>query len=128
MKKILFVVDDKKMGGVSILLEDILNSLNLSKFNVDLLILNNDGEMLNNIPAKVNIIYGDSFFSPINYSLSYAINERNIKKIFKKILLVFYMKTSLINHIIKLKRKKLLKKNYDVEIAFKDGFCGLFVG
>lgn len=128
MKNILFVVDDKKMGGVSILLEDILNSLNLNKFNIDLLILKNDGELLNNIPAKINVFYGDKFFDAINYSLSSAIKEKNLKKIISKVLLVLYMKSPLIKLIIKRKRKKIIKKNYDVEIAFKDGFCGLFVG
>ena len=128
MKKILFVVDDRKMGGVSILLEDILNKLNLNKFNIDLLILKNEGELLSKIPSKVNIIYGDKFFNTINYSLSSAIKDKKIKKIIDKVLLVFYMKTPLIKYIIKSKRKKILKKQYDTEIAFKDGFCGLFVG
>lgn len=127
MKNILFVVDDKKMGGVSVLLEDILNKINLDKFNIDLLILNNDGEMLNNIPSKIEVIYGDKFFTPINYSLSSAIKEKNIKKIINKLLLIFYMKTGLIRQILKLKRKQILNKEYDTEIAFKDGFCGLFI-
>ncbi|MBQ2946739.1 MAG: glycosyltransferase [Bacilli bacterium] len=128
MKNILFVVDDKKMGGVSILLEDILNRLNLNKFNIDLLILKNEGELLSKIPSKINILYGDEFFYPINYSLSSAIKEKKLKKIIDKALLVLYMKTPIIKYIIKSKRKKILKKQYDTELAFKDGFCGLFVG
>ena len=36
------------------------------------------------------------------------------------------MKTKLIKNKIKKERKKCIAKEYDVEIAFKDGFCALF--
>ena len=36
------------------------------------------------------------------------------------------MKTGLITKKIIKERKKMLKKTYDVEIAFKDGFCAIF--
>ena len=128
MKNVLFVVDDKKMGGVSTLLEDILNNLDTKKSNIDLLILNNDGNMFSELNSNINVIYGSKFFDPINYSLSSAIKERNLLKAFKKLKLVFYMKTKLIFFFLKKERKKILNKKYDIEIAFKDGFCGLFVG
>lgn len=128
MKNVLFVVDDKKMGGVSTLLEDILNSLDTKKSNIDLLILNNDGNMFKELNTNINVIYGSKFFVPINYSLSSALKEGNFLKVIKKIKLVFYIKTKLIFFFLKKERKKLLNKKYDIEIAFKDGFCGLFVG
>lgn len=37
------------------------------------------------------------------------------------------MKTGLIHHFIKKERKKIIKKQYDVEVAFKEGFCTIFV-
>lgn len=38
MRKILFVVDERQMGGVSVLLDDILKRINLKKFNVDVMV------------------------------------------------------------------------------------------
>ena len=35
-KNILFVVDEKKVGGVSVLLADIINLLNQDKYNIDI--------------------------------------------------------------------------------------------
>ena len=128
MKNILFVVDDRKMGGVSVLLEDILNNISLKNINIDLLILNNDGDMLSNIPKSINVIYGTNFFQAVNQSLKYLIENKKILMLLKKIYLVFLMKTHLIGFKIKKERKKILNKKYDKEIAFKDGFCGLFVG
>lgn len=128
MKKenILFVVDEKRMGGVSILLEDILNMINIKNYNIDILVLHNNGEMLNNLPEKVNIIYGSPYFSAVDYSIKEVIKMHNIKTLYRKIKLVFDMKTGNIKNTIKRERKKILSKKYDLEIAFKDGFTALF--
>lgn len=126
MKNILFVVDEKKMGGVSILLEDILNNINIDKYNIDVLVLHNNGERLENIPKKINIIYGTKYFSSIDLTLKQALKSHNIKTIYHKLKVVFDMKTGLIENRIKKERKKILNKKYDLEIAFKDGFTALF--
>lgn len=126
MKKILIVVDERRMGGVSVLLEDILNMINLTKYKIDILCLHNNGEMLENLPKGVNLIYGTSYFSSIDYTIKEVIKSKNIKKIFNKVRIVFDMKTGLIKNKIKKERKKILKDKYDVEIAFKDGFTALF--
>ena len=128
MKKqnILFVVDEKRMGGVSILLEDILNTINIKNYNIDILVLHNNGEMLTNIPKAVNIIYGTKYFSSIDYSLKEVLQSKNIKKIYHKFKVILDMKTGNIKNTIKRERKKILTKEYDLEIAFKDGFTALF--
>ena len=126
MKKILIVVDERRMGGVSVLLEDILNMINLKKYDIDILCLHNNGEMLGNLPEGVNIIYGTNYFSSIDYTIKEVIKSKSIQKIFNKIRVVFDMKTGLIEKRIKKERKKILKEKYDVEIAFKDGFTALF--
>ena len=66
MKNILFVVDERKMGGVSIVLEDILNNINLTNKKIDLLILHNNGERLKEIKKEINVIYGTKFFNIID--------------------------------------------------------------
>lgn len=125
-KDVLFVVDEKKMGGVSVLLADIIHKLNLKKFNVDVMVLHNNGTYLDNLPESVNILYGTKFFNTIDYTFKEVIKSKNIKNIFSKLYLIFLMKFKLIENKIIKERKKCITKQYDVEIAFKDGFCALF--
>lgn len=126
MRKILFVVDERQMGGVSVLLDDILKKINLKKFNVDVMVLHNNGDYLDDLPEGVDVIYGSPFFEVVDLSLKEVIKTKNIFKIIKKIYLVFLMKTGLIKGKIKKERKKCLSKKYDTEVAFKDGFTALF--
>lgn len=125
-KNILFVVDEKQMGGVSILLEDILHNINIKKYHIDIAILHNNGDYLNNLPKGINIIYGTPFFETVDLNIKEVLKTKNIKKIYSKIRLILLMKTGLISKRIVKERKKMLKKEYDVEIAFKDGFCAIF--
>lgn len=125
MNKILIVNDERMTGGVSILLEDILNNLN-NKEKIDLLILHDNGDRLKNLPSNINIIYGTPFFNVVDLNIKEVIKTKKLSLIIKKIYLVFLMKTGLIKNKIIKERKKLFKEPYDVEIAFKDGFCGLF--
>ena len=87
-KNILFVVDERMMGGVSIVLEDILNNISLNNKNIDLLILHDRGDRLVNIPKKINIIYGSKFFNIIDLTFKDLIISKNIIGILKKIYLV----------------------------------------
>ena len=125
-KDVLFVVDEKQMGGVSVLLSDIMKKINLEKYNIDIMVLHNNGEYLDDLPNKVNLIYGTSFFQTIDYTLKEVIKSKNIKYIINKLYLIFLMKTKLIGAKIRKERKKCINKKYDVEIAFKDGFCAIF--
>lgn len=127
MKKILVVTDDKSMGGVSILLEDILKNVS-SKIKIDLMILNNNGKCFENLPNNVNILYGTNFFDIIGIHLKRMVKNYQITKIIKKIYLIFLMKTGLIKYRIIRERKKLNLPKYDIEIAFKDGFASCFTG
>ena len=128
MKNILLVVDERKMGGVSILLEDLINNMNLKDKAIDILVLHNNGDRFENIKDKVNIIYGTKYFDAIDIPLKEIIKSFNIKLLFKKIRLVFDMKTGLIKNKIIKERNKILSKEYDTEVAYKDGFTALFVG
>lgn len=125
-KNILFVVDERRMGGVSILLEDILKTINIDKYNIDVLVLHNNGEMLENLPKSVNLIYGTPYFNAIDYTYKELLIKKDIKLLFRKFIVVFDMKTGLIEKKIRRERKKILNKQYDIEIAFKDGFTALF--
>lgn len=125
-RNILFVVDEKRMGGVSVLFETIISLMDISNYNIDLLVLHNNGEMFKNLPSSINIIYGSSCFEAIDYTMKEIIKKKSIKLLLKKIKVVLDMKTGHIENVIKKERKKILTKKYDVEIAFKDGFTALF--
>lgn len=126
MKKILFVNDEMTVGGVSRILNTLLKKLDQNKYEIDLLILHPHGDMMNEIPDGINLIDSTSFFNTIDLSLNEIINSKDIIKLIKKIYLLFLMKTGLIKSKIKLERKKILKKNYDIEFAAKEGFCTIF--
>ena len=125
-RNILFVVDEKRMGGVSVLFETIISLMDISNYNIDLLVLHNNGEMFKNLPSSINIIYGSSYFEAIDYTMKEIIKKKSLKLLLKKIKVVLDMKTGYIENVIKKERKKILTKKYDVEIAFKDGFTALF--
>ena len=126
MKKVLFVVDEKMMGGVSILLHDILNFINIKKYEIDIMVLHDHGDYLDDLDKSIKVIYGTPFFEAIDYSLKEVIKSKSVKLIIKKLYTIFLLKTKLIGRKIVKERKKCLTKKYDVEIAFKDGFPALF--
>lgn len=123
-KDLLIVVDERKMGGVSILLEDMLNLGIFSDYNTDILVLHDNGSRLENVNA--NVIYGTKFFNTIDLTIKEVLKTKKLSLIFSKVRLVFEMKTGLIKRRIVRERKKILNKRYDIEIAFKDGFTAIF--
>ncbi len=127
MKKILIVNDEMVVGGVARVLNNMLNHLTLDDYQIDLLILHKHGDMLKDIDPKYKIIEGTDFFKLCDISLGNAIKSKNISLIIKKIYFYLLMKSGLITKKIKKERKKILKDNYDVEIAYKEGFCTIFV-
>lgn len=126
MKKVLFVVDEKMLGGVSIVLENILWAMDLTRYKIDIAVLHNRGECFTNLPDGVRIIAGSSFFDSVDYPISQIIKMKNLRLLLNKIRLVFYMKTGLIKKRLVKERKKMGLEKYDTEVAFKDGFTALF--
>ena len=83
-KKILFVVDERKLGGVSVVLENLLNNLNLDKINVSILVLHNNGNCLENTDKRINIIYGSDTFDIIDQDFRSLIKQFKLIKALKK--------------------------------------------
>ncbi len=123
-KKILFVNDEMTMGGVARILNTFLKMIDRNEYDVDLLVLHKRGELLSEIPDDINVLSGTDFFSVIDRPLK----ECKGKELFKKIRLLFYMKTGLIKNKVKKERKKILSKHYDIEFSAKEGFCTIFTG
>lgn len=126
-KKILIVNDEMVVGGVARVLNNMLKDIKDLDCDIDILILHPKGEMLKDIPKEYNILKSTPFFEMCDQALIDALKNENTSTIFRKIWFFFLMKTGLIHHFIKKERKKILSKQYDVEIAYKEGFCTIFV-
>ncbi|PLS01119.1 glycosyltransferase [Neobacillus cucumis] len=99
MKKkveVLFVLDRMVMGGVEILLLDILNSLDPQKYNVTVLTLFDGGELVHELPKTVRRVF---------------LFDKQYKGIYR--VLRFISPRLLYNYLI--------REEYDVEISFKTG-------
>lgn len=125
-KKLLFVVDEREMGGVSVVLTDMIHFLNKDKYEIDVLVLHDNGSMLADLGENVNLLFGSPYFEAIDYTIGEVLKTKSIKLILKKIRVVFDLKTGFIKQSIKRERKVCIRKKYDIEIAFKDGFTALF--
>lgn len=127
-KKILFVTDEMVLGGVSRVLNNLLHELVGKTTNeIDVLVLHKHGDMLKDIPSGIRVIEGTPFFKVVDQPLSQVIKSKNIFLILNKIYLLILMKTGRIGKKIRDERKKMKLETYDVEIAFKEGFCTIFV-
>lgn len=128
-KRVLFVNDEMVMGGVARILITMLNKIDQSKFEVDVLILHAHGELLAELPQWVNVIKGTTFFKAVDINLKQALQSYQYKAVFDKLFMLSLMKLGLIESQI-IKQRKILRCDenpYDVEIAAKEGFCTLFV-
>ena len=125
-KKILFVNDEMRMGGVARVLNTLMSNLPKDKYEIDLLILHKQGMLLDEVPEGINVIEGTTFFRPVDESLDALVKGFHVFETFRKLRLLFYMKTGLIKGKIQKERKKILSKHYDVEVAAKEGFCTIF--
>lgn len=122
-KRILFVNDEMVVGGVSKVLNNLLAHFDNDKYEIDLLVLHKHGAMLNEIPTNIKILEGTPFFDVCDISIKDCLKNG---KGLKKILFYILLKTSSIEYFIKRERKKMNLPAYDVEIAFKEGFCSIF--
>jgi glycosyltransferase involved in cell wall biosynthesis len=126
-KKLLFVNDEMVMGGVARILCNVLKRFDLDEYDVDVLILHPHGELLNEIPAGIHRLESSPLFRAVDVNLKFAFAQQKWRDVFNKLIILFYMKTGLINPLIKRERKHLIHKEYDIEIASKEGFCTIFV-
>ena len=124
--KILFVNDEMRMGGVARVLNTLMKALPEDRYDIDLLILHKEGMLLSEIPSHVHVIEGTRFFRPVDQSLDLLWQEKDLIGVARKLRLLAYMKTGAIKRKIRKERKKLLHKQYDVEVAAKEGFCTIF--
>jgi glycosyltransferase involved in cell wall biosynthesis len=125
-KRILFVNDEMRMGGVARVLNTLMAALPKDQYEVDLLVLHQEGMLLKEIPEGVHLLNSTPFFKPVDESIDQLMKSGNVPQLASKIRLVLYMKTGMVISRIRKERKKIITKPYDVEVAAKEGFCTIF--
>lgn len=73
MKKILFIMHSMPIGGAERVLVDILNNFDYSKYEVELLLYTNDGDMLSLVNKNVKVLY---VFQPMKRTIFFRIRYK----------------------------------------------------
>jgi glycosyltransferase involved in cell wall biosynthesis len=128
-KKILFVNGHLKVGGVENSLINVLKSIDLNNYEIDLVLFEGLGDYAKEVPKEVNVIYFDLLkaYGPIIQCILVNIRKKNWFAVCLR--LIF-----LLEKIIGVKALSFAKplfnlhKNYDCAIAYRIGFCTDFVG
>ena len=134
-KKLLFVIDSLTIGGAEKSLISLLNMIDSSKYEIDLLLFKKGGDLEKYVPRNINILPVPEYFRYIN---------REKLTASKSVLYSYYrLKTSLSLRINNFQQKTLhseqvvfrsikkvmlpIQKKYDVAIAYSQGMPTYFV-
>ena len=129
-KNILFAVRNMNIGGVEKSLISLLNSLNPNDYDIDVLVLENHGGFLEDIPSWVRVIYWDGYADirdevnlPPLFMIKRLFQSRKILRAFRLLAgFLFYKISKNIIHYYKAVFKGLsvtgLKKHYDIAVSY----------
>ena len=123
-KKLLIVYSKMIVGGSTTSLLSLLNELDYSQYDVDLLLLEKGGVLDRQIPSAVNVI--DNFYLKINkktLSYAFAFGKAYLKSMIKKNPLI----RSQIMSREMTKKQPILEKQYDVAIAYLEFWPSSYV-
>ncbi|QNF26189.1 glycosyltransferase [Metabacillus elymi] len=134
-KKLLFVIDSLEIGGAEKSLVSLLNILDSSKFEIDLILFKQGGDLERYVPNYINLFPPPEYYRFLN----------NEKFNFSKNMMFFYhrIKTSLNLRLNNIKKRLLHseqvvyksinkimiapEKKYDIAIAYSQGMPTYFV-
>lgn len=126
--KILITNGHLQVGGVEKSLINLLNTIDYSKNEVDLLLFEGYGEYRDLVPKEVNVILCDttrtygSFFSVIKK----AIMKRDMRSLAMKVIFTFANKITMRSMSL-MKWFRLVTKEYDYAFAYRVGISADFV-
>ncbi|MEH7884032.1 glycosyltransferase [Bacillus sp. JJ1609] len=134
-RKLLFVIDSLNIGGAEKSLVSLLNLLDYKKFDVDLLMFSNGGDLVPYLPQQVNILPVPNYFCYVTKGRNYK-NEK-IKLLYPKIKTSFLLRINSCKKI-PLHTEQVVFKSiyniispltniYDVAIAYSQGMPTYFV-
>lgn len=136
MKKILFVINSLTIGGSEKSLISLLNLLDLTKFQVDLMMFKKGGEFDQYIPDEVNVIEEPEYYkyltSPKKFTLTKKIKFKyhRLKTSFNIRFYRWKKRIIQIEQILYKSQREVLEpldKEYDVAIAYSQGMPTYFV-
>ena len=121
-KKIIFVNGHLKIGGIEKTLVDLLNHIDYSKYDVDLLLLEGGGEFLNQLPTSVNVIMFDNrkAFGPFLSTMWSNLKRGDFCQIAYR-LISLYSHLCGKEHLSLMRNVLPIKKHYDIAIAYRTG-------
>lgn len=121
---ILIINGHLHVGGVERTLVNLLQALDYSKHRVDLLLTEDLGEYLDQIPEQVHVVYYDlkPTYGSAASVFRHALKERNLKLAAQKLVLTLSAKLS--RRFMKgFPLPKELRKTYDCAIAYRTGLA-----
>lgn len=129
MKKILFINGHLKSGGVEKSLINLLNNLNYQKYQVDLLLLEDKGDYLDQLPNSVHVIYApvNNAFGPLLGTIKKCLLKRDYKNMLFRIMIIL---TRIFGNRAFLYYSKLIleDKQYDVAVGYRSGIATQIAG
>ena len=127
-KNLLFIMDGLKVGGVESALISVLHRIDYEQYDVDLLLLHNQLDLIDQLPGSVKIlnyeqsgVSGKSFQSIGIYSAFKFTGILGMKSLSRK------LAKSMQHSLHRTKIRKLLHKNYTAVIGYKQGETEDFV-
>lgn len=138
MKKVLFVIPTMRMGGAEQSLVSLLNLIDKEKYEIDLLLFEKRGELLENISEKVNILETDIVTTALLLEFRYYFKKLlREKKFFVALVRVIILVISKIqgilhkNFILSWNISKWMiksqEKQYDIAIGYLEGVSDFYV-
>ncbi len=134
-KKLLFVIDSLAIGGAEKSLVSLLNMIDSSKYEIDLLLFKRGEDFEKYVPAYVHILHAPEYFRFINNE-GFSVRKNILYKSYR-------FKTSLSLRLNKFKKNSLhteqvvykniknvmapMQKKYDVAIAYSQGMPTYFI-
>ena len=131
MKKIFIYAYNLEIGGIERSLIGLLNSIDKSKYEVDLFLARQEGELLKDLPKDINLLPVDKYYLSTCIPLSEAIKKgyyfgvfcRLYAKITNKLLRIFKNNKNIslegfIYHKMLVAKMKNQKKHYDIALSF----------
>lgn len=140
-KRLLFVSSNLNLGGVQKSLVSLLSNINLENYEVDLLLLKNEGIWIDNLPKSINVLKSPEYFK---YAFLYKKHtSKNILYLLSNLKIVILLQylfsifTGVMGRDMGIARQHFWVKvqkcfpdfpgNYDVAIAYSGGLSSYIV-
>lgn len=130
-KNILFIMNNMNCGGAEKALLSLLETMDYSRYNVDLFLFKHEGVFINKLPSEVKLLPQPASFEffdmPVKKAILRGLKEKRYKTIYWRILSTYFYKTEKNGARCEQKVWKFLsktiqsiEKRYDVAIGYME--------